>query len=159
MARIGLGDSITDAPSIKRLGAEHGQAYVAHLLRPSKDDRRLRFAHPAHDKMVVRSVERTDGDVTALHGGVIRGVVHLAWPNAAFRSRTLSDSPRTVGSSRLWSPSAARPCARVESAGRIELPSDSHVPGLSRHSRLERRTRGRKFGAAVARIDLTPNVG
>ncbi len=67
---------------ILRLSADDATQYLGHLLRLSPDDRRLRFAHQAPDRVIERSVARIDWASTALFGwvveGVIRGVVHLA---------------------------------------------------------------------------------
>ena len=76
------------AGEVQQLGAEDAGRYFDHLLRLSGDDRRLRFAHPAPDKVIERSIAQIDWATTALFAwvvaGVIRGVVHLAWPDVAW---------------------------------------------------------------------------
>jgi GNAT superfamily N-acetyltransferase len=71
--------------AIECLRAADAPEYLSHLLRLSHGDRRLRFAHQAPDQVIERSVSRIDWDTTALIGwvvdGVVRGVVHLAWPD------------------------------------------------------------------------------
>jgi GNAT superfamily N-acetyltransferase len=201
VARLG-GDAAAGARGgLQQLAPGHASAYLAHLLRLSKDDRRLRFAHPAHDKAVARAVARIDWETTALfgwvEGGVVRGVAHLAWPDAAWleggaevavsvetalqrqgvgrrlvdeaiaeaRRRRLpvvhyvglAENRALIALMAGFGGTAVRQGGEI--AGRVDLPADSHLPGLSRRSRLERRSLGNGLSAAISRIDLTPNLG
>jgi GNAT superfamily N-acetyltransferase len=81
-------DRKTAEDGICRLELDHARSYLDHLLRLTSEDRRLRFAHTAPDRMIARSIERIDGETTTLFGwieeGVVRGVVHLAWPDVSW---------------------------------------------------------------------------
>ena len=84
----GRGDRTPPNDGIGRLEMDHARGYLDHLLRLSNEDRRLRFAHSAPDRMIARSIERIDWETTSLFGwiedGVLRGVVHLAWPDVSW---------------------------------------------------------------------------
>lgn len=74
--------------SLRLLAPAEGAAVSAHLLRLSADDRRLRFAHPAHDGFLDRYVRTIDWDRSFIlaweREGCPRAIAHVAWPDVSW---------------------------------------------------------------------------